>query len=233
MTESKTQLAVGMKAQLDRLTQATAAGVPRIGWKIGINDHARQQQLGIDGPVVGVLDGERTFRSGEACGLAPGALAAAEAEVAVWLKRDVRNDESADRARTAIAAMAPAIELVDYQRPRGSLAEILAHSIFHFAVVFGEEQPFTWERVPEGSWPQLLRNGTPVADRDPALVPDDLGEIVRHVARLLAQHGERLRAGDRVICGSFVQPQPVEAGDQIAVDFGPLGWVEVRLTDNV
>src|SRR5713101_3324153 len=46
----------------------------------------------------------------------------------------------------------------------------------------------------------------------------------------LAAFGERLRAGDRIICGSLAPPIWVKPGDRVRVDLGPLGGVEIALT---
>jgi 2-oxo-hept-3-ene-1,7-dioate hydratase len=48
------------------------------------------------------------------------------------------------------------------------------------------------------------------------------------VADTLADHGERLRPGDRILSGAFTRPLPVAAGDRVAGVVEPLGRVEVR-----
>ena len=78
-------------------------------------------------------------------------------------------------------------------------------------------------------WPVLTRNATPARTPDPARAAD-VAACVAHVAAILARHGDRLAAGDRVICGSLVQPLPVRDRDLIAADFGPaIGTVAVTV----
>jgi 2-keto-4-pentenoate hydratase len=128
-----------------------------------------------------------------------------------------------------VAGIAPAIEIVDFARPSDDLAAILEHAIFHEAVVIGAELAPTAlaDLVPEH--PLLFRNGELARRPDPAFAPRDLAAVLWHAARFLAQHGERLLAGDRLISGSFVQPLRVVPGDAIEVDFGRIGGVQVRL----
>jgi 2-keto-4-pentenoate hydratase len=54
--------------------------------------------------------------------------------------------------------------------------------------------------------------------------------VVQLVARLLAAAGEHLREGDRIIGGSLTPQVPVEPGDEVGVDLGRLGRLNVRVT---
>ena len=55
------------------LAAAREAGRPRLGWKTGITDPAVQKHLGLDGPVIGPLRGDRRVESGASFRLDPGA----------------------------------------------------------------------------------------------------------------------------------------------------------------
>ena len=203
-----------MTVQLRAFREALAAGMPRLGWKIGINDPKMLARLELDAPVVGWLAGDRALRSGEVYTLRPGTRVALEAEVAIRLG-----------GGGAIAAIAPALELVNYSLPATSFEGILAHDIFHHAVVIGRDTlPVP---IVDDSWPHVTRNGTEVCRRDPALLVLQPAAMVRHVAATLARYGECLETGDWLILGTLVQPMPVHPGDRIEADFGPLGRVSV------
>ena len=51
---------------------------------------------------------------------------------------------------------------------------------------------------------------------------------VAWLANKIAPHDEQLDAGDIVLAGSFTRPTPAVAGDNIHVDYGPLGSVAFR-----
>lgn len=51
---------------------------------------------------------------------------------------------------------------------------------------------------------------------------------VAWLANKIAQHDERLNAGDVVLAGSFTRPTPALAGDTLHADYGPLGTVSFR-----
>jgi 2-keto-4-pentenoate hydratase len=220
----------GMTAQLSELDRRLAAGAKRFGWKVGFNDAAVQRKLGVDGFIVGVLDASRRLRSGDTCTLPAGSQPCVEAEVAVRMARDVGAGATGAQALAAIAALAPAIEVVDYARPSDGLTAILSHSIFHSASVIAEERaPAAFAEI-TGALPTLEKNGARERDPEPALRIADLGALVARVATILSGYGHALRAGDWILTGTWVKPAPVAPGDEVEVRFGPLGNVRVRFT---
>jgi 2-oxo-hept-3-ene-1,7-dioate hydratase len=205
-----------MKEQLRRFRDALASGMPRLGWKIGINDPKLLERLGLTDPVVGWLDGRRALRSGEVYMVPPGARVALEAEVAVRVG-----------GGGAPAAVAPAFELVNYSRPANSLEGVIEQNIFHDAVVLGRETLAV--PIAEGEWPTVICNGVEITRRDPSMLVLQPTKMIKHVATVVARYNEHLETGDWLILGTLVQPIPVHAGDRIEADFGPLGRVAVEI----
>ena len=71
---------------------------------------------------------------------------------------------------------------------------------------------------------RLLRDGEQIAATDaPEELTGTLAAVVRQTAELLAPGGERLRAGEVVICGSILPPLPVAPGERITAEIEPLG----------
>jgi 2-keto-4-pentenoate hydratase len=163
------------------------------------------------------LESGSTYRAGAAA-----AQLHADAELAVELGRDIDPDGDTASVRQAIAMYAAALELVDLTHVPGEPESVVAANVFHRAVAFGP-------------WRQALPNGAV----DAALVVDgverardrvdaDLADRLRAAARLLEAVGERLAIGDRIITGSVVQV-PVERGNEIAADLGPLGAARLAI----
>jgi len=219
-----------MQAQLARWRRGIAGGAARVGWKIGFNSPAAQRQLGLDGTVVGHLTQATVLAPGTSHSLAGSRLASAEPEVAVHLGRDVPAGAGGDAARAAIAALGAAIELVDIDRPLDDLEAILAANVFHRAAVLGPPRTERAGGALAGVTARAFHNGDEVANVEAAAAAGDLAAVVRHVADWLAAFGERLCAGDRIICGSLAPPIWVKPGDRVHVDLGPLGSVEIALT---
>jgi 2-oxo-3-hexenedioate decarboxylase len=222
-------VARGMAAQRAAFDRAIAAGMPRAGWKVGLNVREMRERLGLASSAVGWLDGNRVLASGDAFTVSPGSAIHAEAEIAVRLGAPVGADTDPAAARAAIAERMPALELVDYARPRDGVEAILAHSIFHAATVLGAPTAAA-EPALGTALPRLEVDGAVRAAANPEWAPPDLGLLLVHVAARLAPIGEQLRAGDVVICGSYVQPLSVAAGAVVTGEFGLLGRVSVTLS---
>ena len=227
--EAATSLARGMAVQVAALRAALAAGMPRAGWKIGLNFPEVQKRLGLDGSAVGWLDGRHILSSGSPYTAAAGAKLHIEAEVCLRLGVDVSASATPAQARAAIAAVAPALELVDYALSWDGIEAIVGHSMFHAATVLGGFAPLA-------DWPEL---GTSlplvsIAEEEVArargdLVPVDLGAVVVRAASCLAGVGESLRGGDLLLSGSYTNPLRAPRNALVTASFGPLGSVSIDL----
>jgi 2-keto-4-pentenoate hydratase len=207
-----------VRRQHERLAQALAAGMPRLGWKICVNEPTNLRRLGLARPFVGYLDGARRFASGDTCQLGPGGVFAVEPEIAIQV----------GAGTASIAALAPALEIVDYTRGGFTLAGVVESSSFHHGVVLGTPRPPGSAPALGPACPRLLHDGVPAGTPDPALVPADLSEIVRLVAAFLDEHGQELRAGDWILSGACTAPVRVAAGERVEADFATLGAVAVH-----
>jgi len=216
------RVAAGLREQLASWRAELQGGARRVGWKIGLNVPEVQQALGIGEPVIGYLTSATLLEPGGSFDGTGAERLMAEPEVALTIGHDVEPGDL-DDAREAIAAFAPAIELVDVGGSSGDVQAILAGNVFHRAVVFGEERPALVDVSLDGT---IAARGEV---RESAEVPRDYADVVELTARLLAGAGERLEEGDRIIAGSLTPQVPVEPGDEVSVDLGPLGGVAVRI----
>ena len=215
----------GMEEQLRRFRADCAAGVPRVGWKIGLTTGPAQRKYGLSAPAVGRLHGHRTYDSGARIPLDAGARVRAEAEIALRVDREIDAQSDIADARNAIAGISPAIELIDLNMPAADITTILGHSLFHEAVVFGPEIGTDVLFSEASLWPVGRRNSKCVRTPEPSMIPSDLPALVLLVARTLGRYGEKVLPGDRIISGSYITPLVVEPGDLIEIDFGRIGRV--------
>lgn len=222
---------IALASQLAVLRARVAAGMPRCGWKVGINVPEIQAELGLEHSLVGWLDGDRVFPHSATIPLPSGSLFHVEPELCLRLGEGIAADADLAVARAAVAAIAPALEIVDYAKPAKSLGAIIEHSMFHSACVLGE-----WHAVPNTGAIDIakqvrLRAGA--RESEPArvdLVPQDVGEIVLLVAGVLSSAGERLVAGDLILSGSFTaKALPLEPGNTAIAELGLFGAVSCTL----
>lgn len=225
------RIARGMQAQFARRRERLAAGAQPIGWKVGFGAPAAMQKLAIAAPLVGFLTDHALLPSGAVASVAGWVKPVAEPEIAVYMGRDLAAGAGRDTVRAAIAAIGPAIELADLDRPPEDVEAILAGNIYQRHVLLGPRDPARAGCVLDGLAARIVRNGEDFArTKDPQALTGDYLDIVRHVADVLAACGERLRAGEFIITGSIVPPIFAAAGETIDYELAPVGSVSVALS---
>ncbi len=143
----------GMQAQAEMRRQRLAAGDRLIGWKVGFGAPAMLERLKIDGPLLGFLTQNAHVPSGGSVSFAGWSKPVIEPEIAVFIGRDVPAGADRETARAAIAGIAPAIEVVDFNEPPEDPARILGHNIYQRHVVLGAPGPATGGKCV--GWPDL------------------------------------------------------------------------------
>jgi 2-keto-4-pentenoate hydratase len=215
MSEDPERIRRGTEALLTRRREILAQGAEPIGWKIGFNVSAVQQQLGIDRPVVGFLTTDTLLEPESDWSIEDAGPVVVESEVAVDIGPDGRS----------IAAVLPALELADMPDLELEIEQILAGDIFHRGVAFGP-------RV-EGRDPGIGRievNGETQHVLTAAETNARLDEMVEVVASRLAAAGEELRHGDRIITGVLAPPHKASPGDTVRLELEAVGSVELRFS---
>lgn len=225
------RIARGMAAQLTRWHERLKAGEKAIGWKVGFGAPAAMEQLKITAPLVGHLCDRARLPPGATVSLSGWTKPAAEAEIAVYMGKDLPGGGSRDAAKLAIAGLAPAIELADVAFPPDDVEAILKGNIYQRHVLLGACDRTRAGCALEGLTAVVVRSGNEIARvPDTQAATGDLVDIVRHVADLLGAFGERLRAGQVIITGSITPPLWVEPGEQLAFTLDPVGSVAVRFS---
>ena len=204
-----------MAALLDRRRQTLAGGATPLGWKVGFNLPKVQEMLGIEGPLAGFLSSAGLREDGAAWDLASDGPVLVECEVAVELGPDGR----------WITALLPALELTDPADLGLDVETILAGNIFHRAVAFGPRV-----EAAEPGAARILVNGTERHTLSAEQTSGHLTEMVEAVAKRLADAGEELRPGERIITGILAPPHAAESGDRVRLELEALGGVELAFS---
>jgi 2-oxo-3-hexenedioate decarboxylase len=205
----------GTQALLTRRREILAQGAEPIGWKIGFNVPATQERLGIDAPVGGFLTTDTLLDDRATWSIEDDGEVIVESEVAVEVGPDGRS----------IAALFPALELADPPDLDLDIEQILAGNIFHRAVAFGQRVE---TREPGAA--RILVGGVEQHSVPAERTGERLETMVEAVARRLADAGEELRAGERIITGVIAPPHDASPGDVVRLELEALGGVELRFS---
>jgi 2-keto-4-pentenoate hydratase len=215
---------------LAMIARGRGEGERRVGWKVGLTAPVIQRQFGVHEPVFACLLQEGLLRSGHVFRrdalIEPGF----ENELCVVLDRDLPNDATRADVAAAVARVYPAFEIIE---TRGDLSGQLALAITdngqQKAFVLGE--PVGRDALPEldDVSVRVRINGAEVATATGDAVLGHPYESVVWLARKLAQFGDRVRAGDYVMSGSFSRQFPLARGDRIEAVFEGIGAVAASL----
>ena len=201
-------------------------GARRVGWKVGLTAKAIQQQFGVHEPVFGCLladgrlDSGHVFRADEL--ISPGF----ENELCIVMGSDVAPGATAEDVAAAIDRVHPAFEIIE---TRGDLTRQLALALADNA----QQKAFVvGPAVDRAALPPLDEvtvsvriNGAEVATADGSAVLGHPCNSIAWLAGKLAQFGERVRAGDTIMSGSFTRQFPLNKGDRIEAAFAGIGTV--------
>jgi 2-keto-4-pentenoate hydratase len=202
----------GTEALLMRRREILAQGAEPLGWKVGFNMPEIQQKLGIDRPLAGFLTSDGLLEDGAEWDDLPVVV---ESEVAVEIGDDGRS----------IVALLPALELADPPDLELGLEQILAGNIFHRAVAFG---PRVETREPGAG--RILVNGEEQHSLSAERTIANLDAMVDAIAGRLADAGEELQPGDRIITGVLAPPHKAAPGDTVRLELDGLGGVELHFS---
>lgn len=218
----------GLEEAFAILRSQEAAGDRPVGWKITVTSPTYQKRLGLKGPLVGPLVESRIWRNETTQRLGPG-LHFVEVELALKLGQEVPAQSSLTQCAAAIAQIAPAIEMLAVDGPFDDVQVILARNTYHAGVLFGHWQPAPAAfRTGDLSF-DLQVGGTVVGHLEPSLIVGEPAQIVQFTADLLAHFGQRLEAGQQIICGALNPPTQVQCPAHIETTLAPVGRIGLHV----
>jgi 2-keto-4-pentenoate hydratase len=201
----------GMRRQRDLRHARLADGARQVGWKVGFGSPAALALLRIDRPLVGFLLDTGMLADGATVSLDGWRNPMLEAEIAVHI-----DDHG------AISGVSAAIELADVAPPPADPEVILADDIFTRHVVLGPA--IAGRTDSRGVVARVVVDGAEVAATDDVTtLVGKLDDVAGTTAAILAEHGERLEAGQFIMTGSVFAPQAVRRGQRVQVHLHPLG----------
>lgn len=216
----------GYAVQAMGIARRQARGERIIGVKMGLTSRAKMEQVGVDEVVWGRLTDAMRREEGGTLRSADFIHPRAEPEVAFILGRSLTGEVSTAEAAQAIAAVAPAVEIIDsrYQNFRFSLGDVVADNSSSAALILGASQP---PGVDLGNLGIVLSvNGqTREVGSSAAILGHPLRALVA-AARMTARSGHVLQAGDIVLAGAATAAVPLEPGMRVRTDVQALGSVQ-------
>jgi 2-oxo-hept-3-ene-1,7-dioate hydratase len=208
-----------------------AAGRRPVGRKIGLTSKVMQVATGITEPDYGAIFDDMVFENGSVIEHDRFSNVRIEVELAFVLSAPIEGPNATvfDVLR-ATEYVVPALEILSsrIEMPGRTIVDTISDNAAMGGMVLGGT-PVRPDAV-DLRWVSALlyRNETIEESGVAAAVLNHPATGVAWLANKLAQHGDRLEAGEIVLAGSFTRPMWVEPGDTVLADYGPLGTIACR-----
>jgi 2-oxo-3-hexenedioate decarboxylase len=202
-----------------------ARGERRIGVKMGLTSRAKMLQVGVDEVAWGRLTDAMLVEEGSALSRARYVHPRVEPEVAFLMKAPLAGKVTAAAALAAVEAIAPAMEIIDsrYENFKFALEDVIADNTSSSGLVIG-----SWcdPRIDFSNLGVILEiDGEVVQVGSTAAI---LGHPIRSLvaaARLVAEAGEQINAGDIVMAGGITAAPNLAPGQTVRTTVQSLGAV--------
>lgn len=209
-------------------------GLKRVGWKIGLTSKAMQNALNIDIPDSGVLFDNMVFPTGCSIPADRFIQPRVEAEIAFVMKDDV-NEPTFEAIRAATDYVAPSIEILDTrivrQDPKTGqtrkVFDTISDNAANAGIMLGDQRHAVDAFDLRWVGAIMKRDGVVEETGLGAAVLDDPLISMQWLVERLAKYGQKIRAGDIVLSGSFIKIVEAPSGSSFSADFGSFGQVEV------
>ena len=208
-----------------------AAGRHPVGRKIGLTSKVMQAATGITEPDYGSIFADMVFESGAVIEHDRYSNVRIEVELAFQLAEPVEGpDATLFDVMRAAEYVVPALEILSsrIELQGRTIVDTISDNAAMGGMVYGGTP--TDPHSVDLRWVSALlyRNETIEETGVAAAVLGHPARGVAWLANKLAQHGDRLEAGELVLAGSFTRPMWVHRGDTVFADYGSMGAVTCR-----
>ncbi len=216
-------LADAYAVQAASISRRVGRGERRIGVKMGFTSRAKREQMGVGDVIWGRLTEAMLVEEGGELALDRFIHPRIEPEIAFLLKAPLGPRVSGAEALNAVAAIAPALEIIDsrYRDFRFSLTDVVADNASSSALVVG-----AWS-CPTNAFANLgmvmSRDGRAVEIGSSAAIMGHPLRALVAAARVSAEGGEPLRAGDLVLAGAATAAMPLGPGQYVSLEIDRIG----------
>lgn len=203
-----------------------AQGHQVLGLKMGFTSRAKMLQMGVSDLICGALTSDMLIEEGARLDLRRFIHPRVEPEIAFLLKAPLTADSSLAQVYAAIAAVAPALEVIDsrYRDFRFSLADVIADNCSSAAFCIGQWQQPGIDLTNLGM--VMSFDGEAKQIGSSAAILGNPYRSLLAAARLAELTGHPLQAGMIVLAGAATAAEALPASGAIRLETEGLGRVD-------
>ncbi|WP_324650258.1 2-oxo-hept-4-ene-1,7-dioate hydratase [Georgenia sp. H159] len=211
--------------------RGVAAGRRLVGRKIGLTSRVMQQATGITEPDYGAIFADAVFENGSEIEHDRFSNVRIEVELAFRLAEPLAGpDVTVFDVLRATEYVVPALEILSsrIELQGRTIVDTISDNAAFGGLVYGGNPVKVGELDLRWVSALLYRNEVIEESGVAAAVLNHPATGVAWLANKLAQHGDRLEAGEIVLAGSFTRPMWVEKGDTVLADYREMGTISCR-----
>jgi 2-oxo-3-hexenedioate decarboxylase len=217
-------LSEAYKVQDALMAHRKARGEKIVGVKMGFTSRAKMLQMGVSDLIWGRLTDGMQLEDGGSVSPQRFIHPRIEPEIAFLLQAPLSESCSPLQAGEAVAAVAPALEIIDsrYQDFQFSLSDVIADNASSSGFVVGAWRPLT----------EIDNLGIALSINGRTRQVGSTGAILGHPLRSLAaaaRLAKGLEAGWIVLAGAGTAAEVLSPGDHAMVEMEDLGRAEIRM----
>lgn len=218
-------VAEAYEAQRISMARRYARGETRIGIKMGLTSRAKMLQMGVEEVCWGRLTDKMLIEDGGAISRKNFVHPRVEPEIAFLLDRPLAGNVTPMAALAAVGGVAAALEIIDsrYENFKFSLTDVIADNSSSSAFVVG---PWADPAIDLANLGMIVRidGQYRMIGSSAAILGHPLRSLVS-AARLAAEAGEPLQAGDVVMAGGATAAEALAPGQHVKLVVEGLGSV--------
>jgi 2-oxo-3-hexenedioate decarboxylase len=204
------------------------------GRKLGLTSVAKQQMMGVDEPLYGVLLDRMLLPEESPISLKPFIHPKIEPELAFVFKREIKGPAaSVAEVLDATAYVMPALEIIDsrYRNFSFTLLDVIADNASSAGYILGGPC-YKPERLDLRLIGMVFKkNGRILSTSTGAAVMGHPARAIAWMANKLAETGQSIRPGEVVLSGALCEATSIAPGDEITVSLDGLGNASAVFTD--
>lgn len=204
-------------------------GEVRVGLKMGLTSRAKMIQVGVDEVIWGRLTDAMRLEDNGVLAMERYVHPRIEPEIAFLLKAPLSGDISPAEAMVAVAAVAPAMEVIDsrYRNFKFSLTDVIADNASSSSFVIGAWNDPGIDLANLGMVLEI--DGRPRQIGSSAAILGHPARALAAASRLAARAGETLQAGWIVMAGAATEAVALQPGMHIRNVVEHLGAVSLTV----
>ncbi len=215
---------------------AALSGQEVVGWKIAATSEAGQAHINVDGPLGGRLLSGRIIAPDQSVTLGDNIMKVAEVEFAFRFAQALPprgSDYTYDEVMSAVQSLHPSIEIPDSRYQDFTVVgapSLIADTACACWLMIGKAFDGSWRHLDLAEHEvRAWKNNQIVATGAGKAALGDPRIALHWLVNEVAHYAEGIKAGDVVTTGTCVVPVPIDAGDHVLADYGPLGRMSIAI----